>query len=301
MKTTPLNALRAFEAAGRLMSFKQAADELHVTAGAISRQVALLEEHLGGPLFRRANRQIQLTREGANYLTAVAAALRDIEGATDAFLASRKRSPLHIWCPMTFGMRWLVPRLPKFRALHMEREVIFTTALGKVDIDYQGTDVAIRIGSGRWPGTIAHRIASIDLLPVCSPQLMAEHRLETAEDLKRVTLLQSSARPDYWHAWLRAAGAQDVDPDRGVRFESVSLAYQMALDGAGVAMGQYALVAADIAAGRLLAPFDTTLHLDDSFWLLYPERLQHDPFVRSFRDWLLGEVALWEATQGNRR
>jgi LysR family glycine cleavage system transcriptional activator len=294
MKTPPLNALRAFESAGRQSSFRLAAAELHVTPGAISRQVALLEAHLGAPLFYRANRQVQLTRAGTAYLRAVSAALREIELATDEFMASRRRSPLHIWCPMTFGMRWLVPRLPQFRARHLEREVVFTTALGHTSIDFQGTDVAIRIGHGEWPDTVAHRIAGIELMPVCSPGLLAEARLREPRDLASVTLLQSSARPGYWHAWLRAAGVSGIDPDRGMTFESVSLAYQMAIDGAGVAMGQHALVAADLAAGRLVAPFGLTLGLADAFWLIYPRRLEDDPFIGTFRDWLLGEAALSE-------
>lgn len=295
MKTPPLNALRAFEAAGRLLSFRRAAEELHVTPGAISRQVALLEAALGAPLFRRANRQVSLTRYGAVYLRAITAALLDIEGATAEFVASLNRSPLHIWCPMTFGMRWLVPRLPKFRAQHLERDVIFATALGHKAIDFQGTDVAIRIGQGDWPDTVAHRIAGIELIPVCSPGLRAQHELRNPADLKGVTLLQSSARPGYWQAWLRAAGVRGIDLDRGMTFESVSLAYQMAIDGAGVAMGQHALVAGDLAAGRLVAPFECVLRLADAFWLIYPKRLEHDPFVRSFRDWLLGEAASSES------
>lgn len=286
-----MNAVRAFEAVGRRGSVKLAAEELFVTPGAVSRQLALLEEFLDVPLFERLHRRVALTDSGKAYLERVSESLLQLRVATEDLKSNRGRGRLRIWCPMTFGLRWLVPRLPVFRAAHPERDVVFTTSLGPIEFSTDATDVAIRIGRGDWPGCVAHRLVDINLTPVCSPKLLQQHGLEQPADLRRTTLLQSAARPNYWRMWLAAAGAPEVDADHGITFESVSLAYQMALDGAGVAMGQIALVEGDIAAGRLATPFPLRLDSGDAFYLIYPHRLADDGFVASFRDWLLQEAA----------
>ena len=292
MSLPPLNAVRAFEAVGRRGSVKQAAEELFVTPGAVSRQLALLEEHMGVSLFRRSHRKITLTHSGTLYLQKVSEALLRLSEATYETMSTKGRDPLHIWCPMTFGLRWLVPRLPAFRAAQPDRDVVFTTSLGAVEFSTRTTDVAIRIGKGDWPGCASHKLMDIKLTPVCSPALLERlGPMTTPSDLSRATLLQSAARPGYWHLWLAAAGAEGIDPDRGIRFESVSLAYQMALNGAGVALGQLALVEDDLKTGRLVAPFAQCADSTDAFYLIYPNRLSSDSFVATFRDWLLGEAS----------
>jgi LysR family glycine cleavage system transcriptional activator len=291
MSLPPLNALRVFEAVGRRGSVKQAADELFVTPGAVSRQLALLEGHLGTPLFTRSHRALALTASGKRYLARVSDVLLALSQATEEIKSTKGRDPLRIWCPMTFGMRWLVPRLPVFRASQPDRDVVFTTSLGTVNFDAQATGVAIRIGRGDWPGCVCHRLVDIELTPVCSPALLERlGPFRNAADLTRTTLLQSAARPNYWRLWLDTSGAPDLDPERGITFESVSLAYQMALEGAGVAMGQRALVAADVKAGRLVEPFAQRVNSGDAFYLIYPNRLAQDAFVLRFRDWLLDEA-----------
>ena len=292
MSLPPLNAVRAFEAVGRRGSVKQAAQELFVTPGAVSRQLTLLEEHLGTSLFERSHRRITLTHSGTLYLQSVSEALLRLSEATDEIKSTKGRNPLHIWCPMTFGLRWLVPRLPAFRSAQPDRDVVFTTTLGSIDFSTRTTDVAIRIGRGDWPGCVSHRLMGIELTPVCSPALLERLGPMTSPlDLKRATLLQSAARPKYWRLWLEAAGATEIDPDRGITFESVSLAYQMALNDAGVALGQLALVADDLQAGRLVTPFAQRTDSTDAFYLIYPNRLAKDSFVTLFRDWLLSEAA----------
>jgi len=288
MSLPPLNAVRAFEAVGRRGSVTLAADELSVTPGAVSRQLALLEEFLGVPLFTRHHRRLALTDSGKAYLERVSEGLLHLREATEDLKSTKGRDRLQIWCPMTFGLRWLVPRLPEFHAAHPERDVEFITSLGPIEFNTRATDVAIRIGRGDWPGCVAHRLVNIHLTPVCSPKLL-QHKgpLERPADLQHFSLLQSAPRPNYWRMWLAAAGAPEVNPDRGVTFESVSLAYQMALEGAGVAMGQIALIEDDIAAGRLITPFSLRIDSGDAFYLIYPHRLANDAFVANFRDWLL--------------
>ena len=217
--------------------------------------------------------------------------MQRLSDATDEIKSTKGRDPLHIWCPMTFGLRWLVPRLPAFRAAQPDRDVVFTTSLGPIDFSARTTDVAIRIGQGSWPGCASHRLIDIELTPVCSPALLERLGPMTGPgDLARATLLQSAARPGYWRQWLEGAGASDIDPDRGITFESVSLAYQMAMNGAGVALGQLALVEDDLRTGRLVAPFSQRTHSGDAFYLIYPNRLIGDPFVGMFRDWVVGEA-----------
>jgi len=292
----PLNPLRTFEAAARHQSFTRAARELHVTPGAVSRQVMVLEKFVGARLFERVNREVRLTPVGQRYLHDLSDVFDRIAASTLRAMQGVRERPLHVWCPMTFAMRWLVPRLPAFHAAHPGRDAIFTTSLKPVDFSVHDADVAIRMGRGDWPGVISRHLVGIELLPVCSPRLLSGPTpLKTPRDLARHTLLQSVARPEYWRIWLEAAGAGDVDPDRGLTFESVSLAYQAALEGLGVAMGQHALVAEDLAVGRLVAPFGPRVPIDNAFYLVYPERLEDDAHLSTFRDWILAEAQADEA------
>ena len=292
MSLPPLNAIRVFESIGRLGSIKDAAEELFVTPGAASRQLARLEQHMGVRLFERSHRQLALTAAGKRYLETVGEALRALSDATDHLVATKGRASLLIWCPMAFGQRWLAPRMASFRARHPDRDLTFTTSIGPADRTLGSADVAIRIGRGPWPGCVAHRLFDIELTPVCSPQYVASTGpLTQPRDLERLTLLQSATRPDYWKRWLLQAGAPaTVNPERGLTFESVSLAFQMALAGAGVAMGQLALVEEDLAAGRLVAPFPMRVDSTEAFHLIYPARLSYDEAVCDFRDWLLDQV-----------
>ncbi|MDX3904793.1 MAG: transcriptional regulator GcvA [Pigmentiphaga sp.] len=296
----PLNPLRTFEAAARHLSFTRAARELHVTPGAVSRQVMVLEEFLGARLFERVNREVRLTAVGQRYLDDLREVFDRIAGATHRAMQGTRDKPLHIWCPMTFAMRWLVPRLPAFHAAHPGRDAVFTTSLKPVDFTVHDADVAIRMGQGDWPGVISRFLVGIELVPVCRPRLLQSGPpLKQPRDLAHHTLQQSVARPDYWRIWLEAAGASDIDPDRGLTFESVSLAYQAALEGLGVAMGQHALVADDLAAGRLVAPLGPRVPIDNAFYLIYPERLEHDAHLCTFRDWILAAAQSDEARRAS--
>ncbi|GAA4329510.1 transcriptional regulator GcvA [Pigmentiphaga soli] len=294
----PLNPLRTFEAAARHRSFTQAARELHVTPGAVSRQIVVLERHLGVRLFERAGREVRLTALGQRYLEDLGDAFDRIGSATRKLAEAGGDRPLHIWCPMTFAMRWLVPHLPAFHSAHPGRDAVFTTSLKPVDFNVHDADVAIRMGRGDWPGVACEYLVGIELTPVCSPRLLAARPLARPADLARHTLLHSEARPSHWELWLAGAGAgaDDIDPQHGMTFESVSLAYQAAIEGMGVAMGQYALVEADLAHGRLVAPLAHCQPIEDAFYLIYPERLEHDAHLCAFRDWIL-DVARAEERQ----
>lgn len=275
-----------FESAARHLSFTRAAHEMHVTTGAVSRQIKVLETFLGARLFERVNREVRLTPVGLRYRDELRDVFTLIASATENATRVQRDKPLHIWCQMTFAMRWLLPRMPAFHAAHPGRDATFTTS-GVQGDTMRGADVVIRIGEADWPGAVSRRLVDIELVPVCSPRLLGGPKpLKTPADLRHHTLLQSVARPDYWPMWLQARGVQGVDPTHGLVFENVALAYQAALQGLGVAMGQYALVADDLAEGRLVSPFPELLPIDSAFYLIYPERLEHDPHLGEFRDWV---------------
>ena len=212
----PLNALRAFEAAGRLSSFTLAAEELHVTPGAVSRQIKLLEETLGIPLFIRNNREVRLTPESALYLTTLTESFRRMDAATGSLRDARRDRPLRIMCSGNVATRWLFPHLRQFHTRYPNRQVLLTTSLttASVAFDSDMTDILIRLGQAPWPADIvAHRLFDSDLIPICSPALLrADPPLRRAEDLKKHTLLYSELRPDGWQRWLKMTGLPPLGP-----------------------------------------------------------------------------------------
>jgi LysR family glycine cleavage system transcriptional activator len=290
----PLNALRAFEAAGRHVSFTKAAEELFVTPGAISRQIKLLEEVLGMELFERTNRDLRISDETREYVVALGEAFHRINQATNRLLVAHRARSLRILCPMTFTLRWLMPRLPLFHQIYPTREIQLTTTLLPTPaslLNLGDVDVVIQMGKGDWPDLVVHRLADSALIPVCSPAyLAAMGNVLTVEKLSEATLLRSMARPDDWRDWLDAAGGHDIDDQRGLQFESSSLAYQAAIEGIGIAIGQMALVAKDLEAGRLVSPFDFIHDNGNAYYLTYAKQSENDPRIVEFRDWILEQV-----------
>ncbi len=290
----PLNALKAAEAAGRHMSFTRAADELHVTPGAISRQVKLLEDFLGTTVFERKNRELRLLEEGKAYLKSLSEIFERLDTTTRRFQHTRRAQPLHIHCSMTFTLRWLVPRLTSFHASHPTREIRITTAVVPItsQLGTGDVDVMIELGSGDWPELISHRLADSELIPVCSPKTAsAFSRPARVSALAGHTLLQSLARPDDWASWLKAAGGTGIDPYRGLRFESSSLAYQAAIEGMGIAIAQRCLIREDLKAGRLVMPFDFSLKDGWGYYFIYLPGSAQEGRLVEFREWLLRREA----------
>ncbi|WP_274628205.1 transcriptional regulator GcvA [Arvimicrobium flavum] len=295
----PLNALRAFEAAGRHVSFTKAAEELFVTPGAISRQIKLLEDVLGLELFERTSRDLRIPDETREYAIALGDAFEQINRATKRLLTAHRARSMRIHCPMTFTLRWLMPRLPLFHRLYPTREIQLTTTLLPIPANllYLGdVDVVIQMGKGDWPDLVAHRLAGSALIPVCSPAYVAAMGGKmTVEMLAEATLLRSMARPDDWRDWLDAAGGQSIDDQRGLHFESSSLAYQAAIEGIGIAIGQVSLIAEDLVAGRLVTPIDFVHDNGNAYYLTYAKHSESDPRLVEFREWILGQVVEFEA------
>jgi len=285
----PLNALRAFEAAARRLSITAAAEELHVTPGAVSRQIRGLEETLGRQLFIRGHRQISLTAAGAEYFKAVAKAVMDLREATARLTVGDGRQKLKVRAYTTFAMRWLIPRLSGFHAANVGVEVLLTASLDPVDFDQEDIDAAIRLGPGTWPNVTAYRLVPNVLVPVCSPGLAKKVRKPA--DLAGQVLLHSIARPDDWGIWLRqGAGVKAVDPRSGMTYQSSAMAYAAALEGQGFAIAQQFLVEDDLASGKLVAPFRQRVDMGDfTYYLLTPKSRKESKSMAIFRKWLLSE------------
>ena len=295
MNSPPLYAIKVFEIAARHESFKQAAIELSLTAGAVSRQIALLEVHLGTPLFHRLHREVRLTASGKDYWEQISEPLQQLSTATGVIRQRNLMNSLHIWCPMTFSLRWLIPRLMKFQVKFPECHVTFSTTLAPVDYRLNNADVAIRIGRGNWPNLSSRKLIDIELVPVCSPAFLADHPLASYDDLHRYTLLHSMVHPDYWKTWLRAMRAERDDTQEGIRFGSVSLAYQFAKEGYGIAIAQHALVVEDLESGALVAPFAERIKIPDAFYLIHSDATADKYYAMEFRAWLEEEAAAFEA------
>lgn len=283
----PLNSLRAFESAARLLSFTRAADELAVTQSAVSHQVKTLEDWAGLPLFRRDGRAVALTEAAAKFLPAVTLALDQLA------LAGRKLQavdPGQGWLTVavmpSFAGKWLVPRLSAFRAKHPNIDVWLATFESQTGALGADVDIAIRYGREEWAGTglTSIKILSEELFPVCAPALAAQ--LKDPTDLARATLLHDELRED-WAMWLRTAGVTTVDATRGPGFDDSGLLIQAAIEGLGVALGRSVLVKGDLDAGRLVRPFATTLPGGSAYYLVYSPELENAPKIKAFREWLL--------------
>jgi LysR family glycine cleavage system transcriptional activator len=292
----PLNAVRAFEAAGRQMSFSKAADELHVTPAAISQQVKHLEDWLGAPLFRRLNRSLELTDAGRALLPGVSAGLDRIGAATSAVRAVEERGALDVNVNPGFAAKWLIPRLDRFRQKHPEVDVRISAAIELVDFERAQVDIAIRFGRGGWEGVETEYLLGEEVFPVCSPKLLdGEHPLKAPRDLRNFLLLHDGSPlaggvvPD-WRMWLKAAGVEGVDPNYGMTLQPFTMVLEAAIEGQGVALGRSNLVAADLAAGRLVRPFALALPFNLAHWLVYRPGALARPKVKSFRDWIMAEA-----------
>lgn len=292
----PLNALRAFEAAARRSSFAKAAVELNVTAAAISQQVQVLEAYLGVKLFRRLNRGLVLTKAGEAVLPEFTQTFERLSAAVQRLREGGRRGVVTIRVSPALAIQWLVPRLHRLLAQHPGIDVRIWTTAPTQAFFWQDCELAIRYQPEPFPDLNLEPLLQEEIFVVCSPQLTrGKHALRTPADLVHHTLLHDESMlpvagyPD-WRAWLSSVGVAGINTDRGPRFNLSNMAIQAAIAGCGVLLGRSVLVAADIAAGRLVRPFDISYPSRFRYFLLSDSRVSRETDIRAVHDWLLAEA-----------
>lgn len=280
----PLTWLRAFEGAARTLSFTHAAAELGLTQAAISKHVKSLELHLRQQLFIRRPRSLELTKSGAAYLPKVQDALERLASGTREVFGPRRVTALTLRCAVSFGVKWLAPRLPDFLDRHPGKSVRILSSVWSDAFDKDAFDLDIQYGTGDWAGMASHRLTYETITPLCAPDVAA--RLTSPSDLAGQRLLHVLGYQEGWAIWLKAAGAR-VDPGLGVQVDTSLTAFALAEQGAGVALGRSSLTAGDLASGRLVAPFDLAVPIDEAFHLLRPIAGTPHPDAALFADWVM--------------
>jgi LysR family transcriptional regulator, glycine cleavage system transcriptional activator len=285
----PLKALRAFEAAARRESFTAAGTELNVTQTAISHQIKGLEQWIGFPLFRRLNNKLVLTERGAAFLPVVRDSFLAIAHSVERLSGRADSNLLSIGARPNFATRWLVPRLPGFAALHPEVEIQLFTSFRFQDLMAQDFDAAIEAAApdGSAGGDL---LFTGEVFPVCAPAYRDAHRLAMPADLAHTTRLHMLTAMQDWPLWLAAAGVDQAGfTSAGPKFDSYALTREAAVAGWGVALARTPFVADDLAAGRLVAPFDIRPNLGRGWYFVALKPAK--PAVQVFRAWILAEVA----------
>lgn len=288
------SALAAFDSVARLGSFSQAADELSLTQGAISRQVMSLEEQLDVRLFDRGARGVTLTPEGKAYAKAIGAALSDIRAASLNIMTKTNGKVLNLAMLPTFGTRWLLPRIPKFVAAHPEITINFATRIGQFDFEREGIDLAIHIGQPDWPNAECTFLMDEMVAPICSPEFLAAHPLHSPAQLADMSLLHMASRPGAWAQWFESLG---IDPPiaQGMRFEQFSNVAQACNAGLGVALMPLFLIDIELRSGQLVQALDHQWQSPSSYYAVAPlSRVNHTPVVQ-FKRWLLDEISAYRS------
>lgn len=296
----PLNALRAFEATARHLSFTLAASELSVTPAALSHQIKGLEDFLGQRLFERRTRSIALTPAGAALYPGLHAAFLQIRQSVELVDRAGSDKVLVVSAPPGFTAKWLAPRLYRFLMANPEIDARISATQALANFTSDGVDVAIRNSRTEARGLWSRRLLGITLVPVASPRLVVEHALTSPADLIKVPLIHDDMLGSLtglpsWADWLAAAGVDGVNLSRGLRFSSPDHALEAAVEGAGVLLAHKVLAHDDLRTGRLVAPFELELATERSFQIVMPEANARRPKVRAFCAWIEDEARRTEA------
>lgn len=288
MRLPPLIAVRFFEATARHASVRRAAEELHVTPGAVSQQVRKLEDFLGCALFERQPRGLALTAAGREYQTACAEGLAVIGHATTRLASTRRRQVVVVSCTPGFAVQWLVPRLHGFLQQHPDMDVHVGSTNRAVDLAAEGVHFAVRHGQGRYAGLQSEVLVADDLVPVCSPRLLAPRRTARVADITSARLLHDEHRGD-WRLWCEAHGVAGVDCEGGVVFAHSNAAIEAAVAGRGFALVRRALVQQELEARELVSVHCKPLATPLAYHLVYRPEALIDPALRRFRAWIVAQ------------
>ena len=287
----PLNAIRAFEASARQLSFTKAAEELFVTQAAISHQIKTLEDNLGIKLFMRKNRSLLLTEEGQSYYLDIKDVFNALHDATERLLARGEKGAITVSLQPSFAIQWLVPRLNTFNLLHPDIDVRIKAVDQPENSLTEDVDLAIYYGRGRWKGIHAEQLHTEYLIPVCSPLLLEGKKpLNSIEDLANHTLLHDTSRRD-WKRWFKHVNVKGGNVNHGPIFSHSAMVLQAAIHGQGVALAHSVLAKPDIDSGRLVCPFKEVLISKNSYYIVCREQQLELGKITAFREWVLQTVA----------
>lgn len=283
----PLNSLKCFEVAGRLLSFTRAAKELNVTQAAVSHQIKVLEEDLGVSLFVRHPRRLALTEQGKALLPEVMEAFDKVSSAVSALSKEQTSNMISVRLAPSFAAKWLSPRLKYFWHQYPEIDLCLYHAHPAVDFGQEEIDIAVTYGKGDWPGVVAEPLISLDFFPVCPPSFLENDKPLTDMDNLRYYTLLHDANYECWNDWIKLAGIEDINAKKGTIIDDTNVLIQAAVDGQGVALGSATFVGDLLESGRLVKPFDITLSNDFAYYVVYPQAHLKNPAVKAFKDWLL--------------
>ncbi len=291
----PVNSLVTFEAAARHLSFTRAGQELGVSREAVSRQIRILEEHLGLKLFVRRHRALDLTKAGGEFHAVVQQSLGEIAGAADALQRIRQAAKVTVTATIALASYWLTPRLPRFRAAHADAEIRVVVSDQPGDMAAEGIDLGLRYGEGNWPGVTARHLFGVTSFPLCSPgYIEANPPIRQPADLVDHTLLNldgSSHAMEDWSWWLAGSGVERQRSLHILGLDSYATLIQAALDGQGIALGFSGVVDDLLDRGVLVRPIPTALSKGRAVYLVVPSGAKLVPVAQRFHDWILAEAA----------
>ncbi len=295
-KLPPMNGLVVFEAAARHLSFTRAGHELLVSREAVSRQIRILEDHLGVKLFVRLYRALELTDAGRELQSVVGESLENIARTTASLQRAGRPSKIAVTATIAIASFWLTPRLPGFRAAHPDAGIRVIVSDAPVDMVAESFDVGLRYGDGNWPGHKATRLFDVRSHPVCSPgYLKGAAPIEAPADLLEHTLLNLDGTPhslEDWDWWLVESGVYMPASYRALGFDSYANVIQAALDGQGIALGYSGIVDDLVSRGDLVRPIGPTLGKGCAVYMIVPTGVSLAPVAQDFFDWVLAEAAL---------
>jgi LysR family transcriptional regulator, glycine cleavage system transcriptional activator len=279
--------LQTFDEAARHLSFTAAAEALNLSQAAVSKQIKLLELHLGEPLFHRLPRSLKLTRAGEAYVPKVRDAFERLSTGTGEVFGRRREDVLTVRAAIGFAANWLAPRLPEFLTLYPNIRLRITSSIWN-EAEASGFDLDIRYGDGNWPGLMSERLTREHLFPVCAPAMLeGENALREPLRLINHRLIHVLGYRDGWAQWLKAAGLPPQINKPDLQFDTSLMALELAALGQGVALGRTSMSAVMLASGRLVAPFDLQVPSEEGFHLITSASAAIMPEAQAFRDWML--------------
>ncbi len=288
-----MTALQCFEAAARHLSFTRAAEELHLTQSAVSKQVAQLEEMLRHHLFLRIRRRLQLTPAGSLYLAEVNKILTQVDMSSRYVLTYGEQTEiLKVATQPSFGVRWLIPHLKGFGKRHANIHLDIRNEMEPFALLQGSADVVFFYGQGTWPGATCIELFGEEVVPVCAPELLAGRALGDAGELADRMLLQSTSRPEAWHEWFLALGLHSVSAYHGPRFDTFYMALSAAQAGCGVALVPRYLVAKELAEGSLVIAWNHAMPSAGKHYLAYAEHAAEVPKVRALVEWIREQLSV---------